>query len=84
MLENEGYNRKICVLGVAGGSASGKTTIINRVKDYFGNDIAVIIITKHMMICLLKRDASLIMIILIPLNQREWQRMSVSSLKAIP
>lgn len=42
MLENEGYNRKICVLGVAGGSASGKTTIINRVKDYFGNDIAVI------------------------------------------
>lgn len=26
MLENEGYNRKICVLGVAGGSASGKTT----------------------------------------------------------
>ena len=42
MLENEGYKRKICVLGVAGGSASGKTTIINRVKDYFGNDIAVI------------------------------------------
>ena len=33
---------------------------------------------------ILKRDASLIMIILIPLNQREWQRMSVSSLKAIP
>lgn len=35
-------NRKICVLGVAGGSASGKTTIINKVKEYFGNDIAVI------------------------------------------
>lgn len=87
MLENEGYNRKICVLGVAGGSASGKTTIINRVKDYFGNDIAVIShdnYYKDMMICLLKRDASLIMIILIPLNQREWRRMSVSSLKAIP
>lgn len=36
------FDRKICVLGVAGGSASGKTTIINKVKDYFGNDIAVI------------------------------------------
>lgn len=35
-------NRKICVLGVAGGSASGKTTIINKIKEYFGNDIAVI------------------------------------------
>ena len=35
-------DRKICVLGVAGGSASGKTTIINKVKEYFGNDIAVI------------------------------------------
>ncbi|MCI7789737.1 MAG: uridine kinase [Lachnospiraceae bacterium] len=35
-------DRKICVLGVAGGSASGKTTIINKVKDYFGNNIAVI------------------------------------------
>ena len=42
MFENEALSRKICVLGVAGGSASGKTTIINRVKDYFGNDIAVI------------------------------------------
>lgn len=37
-----GFDRKICVLGVAGGSASGKTTIINKVKEYFGNDIAVI------------------------------------------
>ena len=42
MYKKEGFNRKICVLGVAGGSASGKTTIINKVKDYFGNDIAVI------------------------------------------
>lgn len=39
---NEDFTRKICVLGVAGDSASGKTTIINKVKDYFGNDIAVI------------------------------------------
>lgn len=35
-------DNKICVLGVAGGSASGKTTIINRLKDYFGTDICVI------------------------------------------
>lgn len=35
-------NRKICVLGVAGGSASGKTTIIKKLNEYFGNDIAVI------------------------------------------
>ncbi|MCR5415900.1 MAG: uridine kinase [Pseudobutyrivibrio sp.] len=35
-------SEKICVLGVAGGSASGKTTIINRLQDYFGEDIAVI------------------------------------------
>lgn len=33
---------KICVLGVAGGSASGKTTIIKKLNEYFGNDIAVI------------------------------------------
>lgn len=35
-------NRRICVLGVAGGSASGKTTIIKKVTEYFGDDIAVI------------------------------------------
>ncbi len=34
--------RKTCVLGVAGGSASGKTTIIRKVQEYFGEDIAVI------------------------------------------
>jgi uridine kinase len=35
-------SEKIYVLGVAGGSASGKTTIINKLQDYFGEDIAVI------------------------------------------
>ncbi len=35
-------SEKICVLGVAGGSASGKTTIINKLQDFFGEDIAVI------------------------------------------
>ena len=35
-------SEKICVLGVAGGSASGKTTIIKKLQDYFGKDIAVI------------------------------------------
>lgn len=38
-MEND---RKICVLGVAGGSASGKTTIIKKIQEYFGEDIAVI------------------------------------------
>lgn len=38
-MEND---RKICVLGVAGGSASGKTTIIKKLQEYFGEDIAVI------------------------------------------
>lgn len=33
---------KICVLGVAGGSASGKTTIIKKLREYFGDGIAVI------------------------------------------
>ena len=42
MSQDNNFNRKICVLGVAGGSASGKTTIINKIKDYFGNDIAVL------------------------------------------
>ena len=37
-----GSSRRICVLGVAGGSASGKTTIIKKVREYFGDDIAVI------------------------------------------
>ena len=34
--------KKICVVGIAGGSASGKTTIVNRIKEKFGNDIVVI------------------------------------------
>ena len=42
MHDAKNFGRKICVLGVAGGSASGKTTIINKIKDYFGDDIAVI------------------------------------------
>ncbi len=29
-------------MGIAGGSASGKTTIVNKIKEYFGEDIAVI------------------------------------------
>lgn len=36
------YPKKIFVVGVAGGSASGKTTIVNRIKEYFGTDITVI------------------------------------------
>ncbi len=33
---------KVYVIGVAGGSASGKTTIIKKIQEYFGDDIAVI------------------------------------------
>ena len=40
--ENKFMSEKICVLGVAGGSASGKTTIIKKLQDFFGEDIAVI------------------------------------------
>lgn len=35
-------NNKIYVIGVAGGSASGKTTIIKKVENYFGSDIAIL------------------------------------------
>ena len=34
--------KKRWVVGVAGGSASGKTTIVNTIKKYFGSDIVVI------------------------------------------
>lgn len=33
---------QIYVIGVAGGSASGKTTIVNHLKDFFKNDIELI------------------------------------------
>ncbi|MCD8327128.1 MAG: uridine kinase [Lachnospiraceae bacterium] len=32
----------ILVVGIAGGSASGKTTVVERIKEYFGDDIVVI------------------------------------------
>ena len=32
----------VCIVGIAGGSASGKTTIVNRIKQTFGEDIVVI------------------------------------------
>ncbi|SDB46850.1 uridine kinase [Butyrivibrio sp. INlla16] len=34
--------KKICIVGIAGGSASGKTTIVNRIREKFGDDIVVI------------------------------------------
>jgi len=36
------YMDKICIVGIAGGSASGKTTIVNLIKESFGDDIVVI------------------------------------------
>jgi len=32
----------ICIIGIAGGTASGKTTIVNKLKDFFGNDVELI------------------------------------------
>lgn len=40
--QEDNHPKKIFVVGVAGGSASGKTTIVNRIKEYFGTDITVI------------------------------------------
>ncbi|MCR5657461.1 MAG: uridine kinase [Butyrivibrio sp.] len=34
--------KKVCIVGIAGGSASGKTTIVNRIREKFGDDIVVI------------------------------------------
>jgi uridine kinase len=33
---------KVCIVGIAGGTASGKTTIVRKIKEKFGDDIAVI------------------------------------------
>lgn len=33
---------KVYIIGVAGGTASGKTTIVNKLKEYFQNDIELI------------------------------------------
>ena len=35
-------NEMICIVGIAGGTASGKTTIVRRIKEKFGDDIVVI------------------------------------------
>ncbi len=35
-------NSKVCVVGIAGGTASGKTTIVKKIKEKFGDDIVVI------------------------------------------
>ena len=33
---------KVCIVGIAGGTASGKTTIVRKIKEKFGDDIVVI------------------------------------------
>ena len=35
-------SEKVCIVGIAGGTASGKTTIVRKIKEQFGDDIAVI------------------------------------------
>lgn len=34
--------KDILIVGIAGGSASGKTTVVNRVKEFFGENITII------------------------------------------
>lgn len=41
-LGQEDDMNKPCIVGIAGGSASGKTTIVNKLKASFGDDILVI------------------------------------------
>ena len=33
---------RVCIVGIAGGTASGKTTIVRKIKEKFGDDIVVI------------------------------------------
>ena len=35
-------SEKVCIVGIAGGTASGKTTIVRKIKEQFGDDIVVI------------------------------------------
>lgn len=46
---------KVWVIGIAGGTASGKTTIVNRLKEYFKDDISLVghdsYYLAHEMIC---------------------------------
>ena len=39
-------NREVVIVGIAGGSASGKTTVAKRLADYFGDNQKVKIITQ--------------------------------------
>jgi len=32
----------VMVIGIAGGTGSGKTTLTNRLKEHFGDDVSVI------------------------------------------
>ena len=34
--------KKNFIIGIAGGSASGKTTIVNKLKEYFNDEIELI------------------------------------------
>lgn len=54
----------ICIIGIAGGTASGKTTIVNKLKDFLEmmwSLSAMTATTKHMTICHTKKEQSSIM-----------------------
>ena len=31
--------KNVVAIGIAGGTGSGKTTLANKIKEYFGNDV---------------------------------------------
>lgn len=42
-IKEEGFMMKdICIIGIAGGTASGKTTIVNKLKEMFADDVELI------------------------------------------
>lgn len=40
----------IIVIGIAGGTGSGKTTITRKIMQHFGGDVSVVIITRRTII----------------------------------
>jgi uridine kinase len=42
MIKEANMSDRVCIVGIAGGTASGKTTIVRKIKEKFGDDIVVI------------------------------------------
>ena len=46
------------IIGVAGGTASGKSTLVKKLQEAFEGESVIIIIIKRMTICLSKNEQS--------------------------